>query len=123
MNQKEETYDHFPALKKLLKGAIGPDRALTLNQLTQLAGIPDRRTTEVLIETRMDDFGFVLVSGSSGYFRPVEPEHLNRYLSSLESRIKSISTRRRRVFNNALKEGFHAEEGRFMSAPVQAELF
>ena len=114
---------YYNRIRLILRGSVGEDKAITLAALTESAGIPDRRTTEVLMETRLEDFGFSLVSGPKGYFRPTSPEHLNRYTASLESRIKCLSIRRKKVLQMALRDGFKLCDGRFVFADAQTTLF
>ena len=118
----EITTSIFTEIRHHLSSAIGPDRALTIDHLTGLVGSPNRRTTEVVLETHLGDFGFLVISGSSGYFRPSSPDQVNRYIASLESRIKCLSTRRSTIVRAALESGWNREAGQFTSTPRQPEL-
>ncbi|MCX7009663.1 MAG: hypothetical protein NTY53_20865 [Kiritimatiellaeota bacterium] len=103
-------------MRSLLKHRIGEAAALPLDQLVALAGLPNRRAAEALMETRLDDFGFPLCAGSGGYFVPQTPEEINHYLASLKSRIRCIAIRLRTVRQNAQRAGW-ARDGKQFSAP------
>lgn len=110
----------FAALVGLLAKAIGPERALTLDELTAAAGIPHRRMTEQIIEERLADFPFAVVAGAHGYHRPMKAQELNQYVHSLHTRHQRMKQREDAVILLALKEGFTLEGDRFVD-PAQRQ--
>lgn len=122
MKTDDQLDGYFRALRAKLIHATGQNAAMSIDQLTRDAGIPDRRTCEVILETRLEDFGFVLVSGSKGYYRPTTAESVNRYLASLESRIKCLSVRHTRVSHMAKLAGFIHEGNQFVARAAQGIL-
>lgn len=112
----------FEVLRDDLARRVGIGNAITIDVLAHLHNA-SRRRIEVILECRLADFGFPLVSCDCGYYRPATPEDLNHYLASLLSRIRCIALRIRTVRRSALEEGWTREGGRFVRKARQGELF
>lgn len=113
----------FERACRVLVECRGHDRAITINDLMSRAGIPNRRTCEKILETRLQDFPFPLTSGSDGYFIPVAADDINHYLESLDSRAICLYHRKKNVIRKALAAGFRRIGKRFQNPPsVQPEL-
>jgi len=125
MHALDTSDEYFDAACRILSACQGRGNAITIDALAERAGIPHRRIAEHLLETRLADFPFVLVSGPRGYFIPTAQEaaEINRYLDSLESRFRKMWRRRRTVIRKALTDGFRREGKAFVGRPMQAELF
>lgn len=108
----------FFTVKHLLAEAKGKTNAITINELAVRAST-DRRQIEILLETRLADFGFALVAGSRGYYRPVEQGEINHYIRDLCSRINCIALRIETVKHQAIQEGWVYEGGEFKAQPKQ----
>jgi hypothetical protein len=117
------TNEQFQAVIRVLVDARGEANALTLDEITARAGLPNRRTTETLIETRLGDFPYPLVAGGAGYFIPVQAEQINKYIRSLGSRMVSLAIRKRAVVRKALAQGWKREGKWFARPPQQLDLF
>lgn len=115
--------EQFEAVVRLLIDARGEDRALTLDEITARAGLPNRRTTETLMELRLQDFPYPLVAGGAGYFIPTQADQINRYLQSLRSRAMKCFIRARNVSRKAVAQGWKREGKWFARPPVQLDLF
>ena len=117
--------EHFIAVCRLLDPCIGEDRAITLDDITLRAELPNRRTTEEIMEHRLKDFPYPLVASSAGYFRPIKAEHINSYLhGSLTSRMVKLHRRRKTVIQKCLAAGFLRIGKHFVDRPsVQGDLF
>jgi len=111
----------FARVRDLLKDRIGEASAVPLEQLVELAGLPNRRAAEQLLETRLGDFGFPLCAGSSGYFVPESAEEINHYMHSLKSRIRCIAIRLRTVRQNATQAGWARDGQQFSKPPPRRE--
>ena len=109
-------------LVQILKEAIGPEKAITLDRVAALMG-SSRRVVEQLIEDRLSDLPFTVVAGGGGYYRPTTSQHLNAYLHNLHSRHRRMQLREATVRRKARLDGWLEEGGRFVSTPVQQELF
>jgi hypothetical protein len=113
--------DAFEAVRAELGGRFGEDSAITLAGLAARVGV-SRRKVEVILECRLPDLGFAVVSGDRGLYRPVSAGELNHYDNSLRSRIRCIAIRARTVRRAALREGWVREGKRFVARPVQGSL-
>ena len=114
---------HFDAVVRLLINARGYANALTLDEITARAGLPNRRTTEVLLETRLADFPYPLVANGAGYFIPTGADDLNTYLRSLRGRALKCFMRMRAVTSKAVAQGWKWEGKWFARPPQQLDLF
>ena len=124
MFHQKDTTEFFPTVAGILSAARGKKNAITIDLVTERAGIPDRRTTEHLLESRLEDFPFVLVAGSRGYYIPTSAEEVNRYLDSLQSRALKLFVRKRAVARRAAAGGFPREGKHFIDPPApQTDLF
>jgi hypothetical protein len=113
----------FDLIRDAMAMAIGEKEAWTLQGLADYCTCP-RRQVEEVIEKRLEDFGFVIVSGTSGLWRPLDAEEVNRYQNSLQSRLRKLAIRKRSIRRLALKSGFVAEGKSFRNPPArQGELF
>ena len=111
---------YFEQVCRLLSTCRGGIRAMTIDKIRTELGV-DRRLVEELLETRLADFPFVLVSGSAGYFIPVNAEDINDYYASLGSRMIKLHVRRKRVRNKAIAKGWSFDGRKFTHQ--QGELF
>jgi len=102
--QGQQHATQFAAVVEILRHAWGHQAGITIEQITHQAGIPNRRTTEKLFETRLADFPFLIVSGSTGYFRPVAAAEINAYRRSLRSRAIKDFLRAKLVMRKAMSE-------------------
>jgi hypothetical protein len=114
-----DTDFYFPAIRELLRNAYGQARALTLDQLTEAVCAPCRRITEQTIEAHLSEFGFALVAGCHGYWRPMKADELNQYVSSLHSRHRRMQLREQTIIRLALQEGFTLDGELFVDAPTR----
>jgi len=115
---------HFEIVCGILATCRRQANAITLDDLTVRAGIPHRRITEQLIETHLQDFPFVLVAGTPGYYIPTEADEINRYVHNLHSRHRRMQLREQTVIRKAKAAGYIYDGDRFSNPPsVQAELF
>ena len=112
--------DEFHAAVAVLAKAVGPHLAVTLDELTVRAGLPNRRAAEQLIERRLADFPFTLVAGAGGYYIPTSADDVNRYAHSLHSRHRRMQLREATVRRKARAAGFvELPDGRFANPPAQ----
>lgn len=114
---------YYGAVCEILHECRGPEKALTLAELTRRAGIPERRVTEHLIETHMGRFPWPLVAGSCGYHIPTSAEQINAYLESLRSRAVKCFLRAKTVRRRALAAGWQRDGKRFAGQPKQMGLW
>jgi len=120
----QDTDQYFDVVSRLLASCRGKQRAMTIDQITQAAGIPDRRITEQLLESRLADFPFLLVASGRGYYIPASAEDINRYVHSLHSRHRKLQLRELTVRRKAVASGYPLENDHFTDPPGhQAELF
>lgn len=114
----------FQRIRDLLKHARGERYAVTLDRITKICDLPNRRTAEALLEEFLPTMGFVVVAGSKGYFRPTCAEQVNHYNNSLQSRLAKIAKRKAAVRKLAAHEGFIRDGKKFQDPPArQGELF
>jgi hypothetical protein len=78
---------------------------------------------ENLLEVRLAEFPFPVVSTSAGYFRPVTADEINHSLASLQSRAICIFHCKRTIIRNALRAGYPRQGKRFLDRPAPADLF
>lgn len=105
-----------------LRTARGASAGVTIDSMADAFDVP-RRTIEACVEVYLEEFPFPIVSGSSGLFIPATAEEINHYRASLQSRINAISRRRDICALKCAIAGFPQEQGRFVDAPRQRELF
>ena len=129
----------FKRIVVALEYRFGEDQAVTIDELSIRAGFctfdmeapghmvqnPRRRQTEHLLETRFQDFPWLVVSSSHGYFRPQTAEEIEHWWSSLHGRIKSVALRLHTGRSKAAASGFqYLGAGRFQKTPVhKTDLF
>lgn len=112
----------FLIVRDLLATARGRKLAWTLDRLAEAAGT-SRRDVEQVLEERLSDFPFPLVSGSPGYWIPEDAEEINHYRASLRSRAVKIFIRAKRVAVMARRAGWPQEGRLFRNPPArQGEL-
>ena len=112
----------FTILRGELAPRRGEARAITIEKLAALCGVT-RRKVETILECRFEDFGFAIVTGDCGCYRPAGPADLNHYDASLRSRIRCIALRIRALRRAATAEGYVREAGRFIASTRQGDLF
>lgn len=117
------THDQFEAVVRVLFDAMGESNAVTLNDLVTRAGLPNRRTAEVLIEQRLKDFPYPLVASGAGFFRPTVPDHLNHAIASLRSRAMKILHKAKTIRMKADAAGWKRDGRLFARPPAQLDLF
>lgn len=110
----------FERIRQILASAVGPSRGVTIDRLAEMCHT-HRRKIETIIECRLEDFRFPIVSGDFGYCRATRAEDLNAYHGSLMSRIRCIGLRIVTTRRLARAAGFVWQHGRFVSA--NADLF
>jgi hypothetical protein len=110
------------AILDLLEDAHGPARAVTLDDMAMHAGT-SRRQVEQYLEEHIDSLGFLVVSGTAGYFRPTNAEQVNHYLASLQSRLRKLAIRKRKVIRTALADGMQREGKVFHNQPAPQPVF
>ena len=117
--------EFFLAVCRLLSPCIGEENAMTLDDITLRAEMPNRRTTEEIMEQRLADFPYPLVASSAGYFRPVKAESINNYIhGNLVGRMVKLHRRRKTVMRKCLAAGFIRIGKHFVDRPaVQGDLF
>jgi len=112
----------FHPIRAALTVANGMVNAFTLDDLAARAGVA-RREVEEIMEHHLADFGFSLVSGSAGYWRPEDAAELNRYIASLRSRALKCFRRAKRVTAAARRDGWPLHGRTFLNPPArQGEL-
>lgn len=117
------TPEQFEAVVRLMNGARGVEHAMTLDEITARAGLPNRRTTEALMEEYLPRFPYPLVASGAGYFIPTSADQLNDYLRSLRSRAIKMFKRSKVVVNKAIAHGWKREGRWFARPPQQLDLF
>lgn len=110
-------------IRKVLARAIGQQNAVTIEHLVSVSGLPNRRAGEQMLELHLQDFGFAVCAGSSGYFRPATADELNHYVRSLQSRIRCLAIRIRTVRKSAAAEGWPRHGKDFIHKDLQGQLF
>jgi hypothetical protein len=121
--KRDVTPEQFMAVIRVLANSRGAGNALTLDEITARAGLPNRRTTETLIETKLSDFPYPLVANGAGYFIPTRADDINDYLGSLRSRAMKCFLRMRSVSRKAVAQGWKREGKWFARPPQQLDLF
>ncbi len=113
----------FESVWRILVNHKGKDSAITIEQLAFLAGLPNRRSCEDLLETRLNQFPFPLVADSNGVYIPVTADEINHCLNSLRGRAIKIFRRRKILTSKASATGFPRLGKAFADPPaVQKEL-
>jgi len=126
--------DDFRRIQEILRPRIGKHRAITIEQIaielgyvrgTTPAGgrIANRRPVEKVLETRLGDFEFMVVSSSAcGIWRPAGPEDLNECLGEVRRRHRSLAIRDETWVSQGRRQGWHYDGSRFSVRPSQPEL-
>lgn len=115
---------YFDAVCTLLASCWGKPNAVTLQQITDRCGIPDRRITEQVIEEHLGRFPWPLVAGGSGYYIPTQAKDINDYLSNLHKRHRKMQLREETTVRKAMASGYFMDDGVFVDPPTrQPELF
>ena len=128
----------FELIRDALLTAWGEDNALTIDELAMRAGLShvesvgdgrmepvvERRRAERLLETRFADFGFLVIAGDRGYFRPTDPNQIEHWWASLHSRIRAIATRMHAGRTAVCRDGYrYLGRGRFQKTQPKDDLF
>ncbi len=117
----------FQRAQAALQSTRGRHTGIVLDRLAILCGLaeegkPDRRAIEKLMETRLTDFPFALVSSTStGYFRAASCDEINQCLATCRNRIISQQARIDTYVKKHLEEGWTIEAGVFVAEPRQRE--
>jgi hypothetical protein len=115
--------EQFQAIVRALAQARGADKAITLASIAERLQTA-RRTVESIIEEKLADFPFLIVSGSSGYYIPTSASDINRYVHSLHSRHRRMQLREQTVIHKAKAQGWPYDGKSFSQPPaIQQELF
>ena len=128
MKTNPADYD-FVAVASILDNHRGRASAVTQKELAVQAylfdrtGRPDVRRVQQILQIRKDAFPFIVVGSDRGMYVAVDPEDLNHEINSRLSRIKNIAVGIRTLKRKALARGWKFENGRFVEAPMQQELF
>jgi hypothetical protein len=117
MERRTHTEEQFLAVRAVLSACVGRERAMTIDVLTQRCELSGRRQCEQVLEERLADFPFLLVSGARGYWIPTQAEDVNGYLESLGGRTLALFRRRRLVIRKAMVNGFRRCGKRFENPP------
>lgn len=117
------TQEQFEAVVRLLIQARGEENALTLEQISARAGLPNRRTAEALMEEYLPRFPYPLVASGAGYFIPTRADHINAYLRSLRGRAVKMFRRYKIVIGKANAHGWKRDGKWFARPPMQLDLF
>ena len=112
----------FSLLRDALHSCEGEKEAYTLQGLAEYCGC-SRRMVERVLEARLEDLGFVVVSGTSGYWRPETAEEINHYLASLQSRCIKVFLRKKRITRLAASSGFIRCGKTFENPPSRQQEF
>lgn len=121
MNTNEQAI--FELLQDALYTCEGEHEAFTLQGLADYCQC-SRRRVEIILEQRLGDLGFVVVSGSSGYWRPTTAEEINHYQASLQSRCIKVFLRKKTIQKLAVQSGYVRTGKTFQDPPTrQGELF
>ena len=129
----------FKIVTEILFNRIGEGKAATIGELCNLVdeelstpwgddgarrGGFSRRAMEQLLELKIGDFPFPVISTSSGYFRPASVDEINHCLASLQSRALCIFQRKRTIIRNAIRSGYGRQGKRFVdSRESNSDLF
>jgi hypothetical protein len=128
----------FESIRQALSGAWGEDGAITINDLALMSGlyqvesgadgrperVPRRREAERILELRFQDFGFLVISGDRGYYRPTDQAQIDHWWASLHSSIRAIATRMHTGRLAACRDGWrYLGAGRFQRAVPKDDLF
>jgi hypothetical protein len=98
--------DAFEQLCRLLVSSVGPDRALTIDAITERLGLACRRETEALIQEGLPEIPFLVVADSHGYYRPATAAQVNAYRHSLRRRHGPLVRREQITERKALAAGY-----------------
>jgi hypothetical protein len=126
--------DTFDKMVRALEIRFGEENAITIDELAIISGLfkweknevgmliqsPRRRMAEHTLETRFDDFPFLVISSTkSGYFRPVTPDEVEHWWKTCHGRIKAIALRMHTGRQKAARSGFrYCGNGKFSQVPV-----
>lgn len=111
--------EQYEAVRRVLAHCRGRENAMTIDRLVEACGLPDRRVCEEILQQRLADFPFPLVSGSPGYWIPEHAAEVNEYLKSLGSRAIALFRRRKSVIRKALVYGFRRMGKEFKDPPTE----
>ena len=123
--QVEEAREYlFRLVCAALHWCVGPDKAITLDQLAGRVKA-NRRNVEQCIEHNLNRFDFLLVADGHGYYQPTEGEQIDRYVHNLHSRHRRMQVREETTRAKALTKGWIEENGHFRRPhkTQQQELF
>lgn len=115
--------DQDTALKvviSLLATRAGAKQALTIEEFCSATGLK-RRAMEILLELRIQDMPFLVVSTSAGYFRPASADEINHCINSLRSRAMCIFLRQRKIIRAARIAGYPRQGRTFLDPPPPQE--
>lgn len=121
MNHSEQTAA-FEKVEAVLEATSGEETAVTIATLCEITGLC-RRNMEDLLQVRLGEFRFLVVSTGHGYFRPVRSEEINHCLTSLQSRAINLFLRKRTIIRKALRSGWDRQGKRFQRHIPATDLF
>ncbi len=134
MIDRDPAPDDFRRIQEILRSRIGRGAAITIDDIAIELGyvrgrtpagrpIANRRPVEKVLETRLGDFEFLVVSSSAaGIWRPATPDELNDCLGEVRRRHRSLAIRDETWVRQGRRRGWHYDGARFSAAPVQPEL-
>jgi hypothetical protein len=117
----------FAVVRGILEGRVGRAAAITKAEITQRAGWrlpdgrPDRRRTELVLETRRADFPFMVVASGDGVYLAAGVEDLNNEYRRRRSYIRSIASGWRDVKRLAIARKFVWKGDHFEAPPPRRD--
>lgn len=112
----------FATVSALLEATSGEETALTIDCLCAQTAI-SRRDMEGLLQVRLGEFPFLVVSTGHGYFRPVRPDEINHCLASLQGRAVNLFLRKRTIIRKAMRSGWERAGKKFERRVPASDLF
>lgn len=124
----------FHRVQEILRTRVGKANAITIDDIAIGMGyvrgktsdgrlIANRRPVEKVLETRLGDFEFLVVSSSSaGVWRPASPDELNECLGEIRRRHRSLQIRDETWCRKGRLHGWSYDGSRFLPAPAQMTL-
>ena len=105
-----------------MRATSGERSAYTIDALCKQTGI-GRRDMEELLQVRLNDFPFVVVSTGNGYFRPATADEINHCLKSLQGRAVNLFLRKRTIIQKARRSGWARDGKTFCRQVPVSDLF
>lgn len=133
VDYSQDTAD-FHRVQEILRGRVGKGNAITIDEIAirlgyirghTASGLPiaNRRPVEKVLETRLGDFEFLVVSSSAaGIWRPADPGELNECLGEVRRRHRSLQIRDETWVRKGRAQGWCYDGSRFVPPPEQLPL-